>query len=79
MLKNVNVPNWLLEVTSGGLWGLMSHQSTTLCSGSQAILANINTEAQRRALAPSRNAPSSVFTDDGDKEASLIAVQAAPA
>ena len=39
----------------------------------------MNTEAQRRELAPSRKAASSVFTDVGDKEASLIAVQAAPA
>ena len=41
----------------------------------QVILANINTEAQRRALAASRKAASSVFADVGDEEASSIAVQ----
>ena len=45
----------------------------------QAILVNMNTEAQRRALATSRKAALSIFTDVGDKEASLIAVPAAPA
>ena len=45
----------------------------------QAISANMNTEAQRRALAASRKAASSVFTDVGDEEVSLIAVQTAPA
>ena len=44
----------------------------------QAISANMNTEAQKRALAVSRKAALSVFTDVGDDEASLIAVQAAP-
>ena len=38
----------------------------------------MNAEAQKRALAASRKAASSVFTDVGDDEASLIAVQAAP-
>ena len=42
----------------------------------QVILANMNTEAQRRALAASRKAASSVFADVGD-EVSLIAVQTA--
>ena len=45
----------------------------------QVISANMNTEAQRRALAASRKAASSVFTDVGDEEVSLIAVQTAPA
>ena len=44
----------------------------------QAISANMNTEAQKRALAASRKAASSVFTDVGDDEVSLIAVKAAP-
>ena len=44
----------------------------------QAISANMNAEPQKRALAASRKAASSVFTDVGDDEASLIAVQAAP-
>ena len=44
----------------------------------QAISANMNAEAQNRALAASRKAGSSVFTNVGDDEASLIAVQAAP-
>ena len=44
----------------------------------QAISANMNAEAQKRALAASRKAASSVFADVGDDEASLIAVQAAP-
>ena len=39
----------------------------------------MNTEAQKRALAASREAASSVFTDVGDDEASLIAVETAPA
>ena len=38
----------------------------------------MNAEAQKRALAASRKAASSVFTDVGDDEVSLIAVQAAP-
>ena len=38
----------------------------------------MNTEAQKRALAASRKAASSVFADFGDDEESLIAVQAAP-
>ena len=38
----------------------------------QAISANMNTEAQRRALAASRKAASSVFTDVGDDEVSSI-------
>ena len=44
----------------------------------QAISANMNAEAQKRALAASRKAASSVIADVGDDEASLIAVQAAP-
>ena len=39
----------------------------------------MNTEAQTRALAASRRAALSVFADVGNKEASLIAVQTAPA
>ena len=38
----------------------------------------MNAEAQNRALAASRKAASSVFTDVGDDEVSSIAVQAAP-
>ena len=45
----------------------------------QAILASMNLEAQQRALAASRKAASSVFTDAGDDEMSLIAVETAPA
>ena len=45
----------------------------------QVISANMDTEAQRRALATSRKAASSIFTDVGDEEASSIAVPAAPA
>ena len=44
-----------------------------------AISANMNTEAQRRALAASRKAALSIFADVGDNEESLIAVQTAPA
>ena len=44
----------------------------------QAISANVNTEAQKRALAASRKAALSVFTDVGDDEASLMAVKTAP-
>ena len=44
----------------------------------QAISVNMNAEAQKRALAAFRKAASSVFTDVGDDEASLMAVQAAP-
>ena len=40
----------------------------------QAISANINAEAQKRALAASRKAASSVSTDVGDDEVSSIAV-----
>ena len=45
----------------------------------QAISANMNTEAQKRALAASRKAASSVFADVGDDEVSSIAVKTAPA
>ena len=45
----------------------------------QAILVNMNTEAQRRALATSRKAASSVFADVGDEEAGSIAVPGASA
>ena len=38
----------------------------------------MNTEAQRRVLAASRKAASSVLTDVGDDEASSIAVETAP-
>ena len=38
----------------------------------------MNTEAQKRALAASRKAASSVFADVGDNEVSLIAVETAP-
>ena len=38
----------------------------------------MSAEAQKGALAASRKAASSVFTDIGDDEASLIAVKAAP-
>ena len=44
----------------------------------QAISANMNAKAQKRALAASRKAALSVFADVGDDEASSIAVQAAP-
>ena len=45
----------------------------------QAISSNMNTKAQKRALAASRKAASSVFTDVGDDEASSIAVKTTPA
>ena len=45
----------------------------------QAVSANMNTEAQKRALAASRKVASSVFTDVVDDEASSIAVKTAPA
>ena len=44
----------------------------------QVISANMNTEAQRRALAAPGKAASSVFTDVRDDEVSLIAVKTAP-
>ena len=44
----------------------------------QGISTTMNTEAQKRALAASRKAASSVFTDVGDGEVSLIAVKTAP-
>ena len=44
----------------------------------QAISANMNVEAQKRALVAFRKAASSVFTDVGDDEESLIAAEAAP-
>ena len=44
----------------------------------QAISTNINIEAQKRVLAASRRAASSVFTDVGDNEVNLIAVKTAP-
>ena len=44
----------------------------------QAISANVNVEAQRRALAALQKAASSVFTDVGDDEGSSNVVEAAP-
>ena len=44
----------------------------------QAISANMNAEAQRRALAASQKAASSVFADEGDDEGSSNVVKAAP-
>ena len=38
----------------------------------------MNREAQRRALAASRKAASSIFADVGDEEVSSIAVETAP-
>ena len=46
--------------------------------GLQAISANMNTEAQKRALAASSKAASSVFADVGDDEVHSIAVETAP-
>ena len=43
----------------------------------QAIYANMNAEAEKRAFAASRKDASSVFADVGDDEVSSIAVQAA--
>ena len=45
----------------------------------KAILANMNPEAQQRALAASRKAASLVFADAGDDEMSLIAIKTAQA
>ena len=44
----------------------------------QAISTNMNAEAQKRALAASRKAASSVFTDVGDDEDSSAVAKAAP-
>ena len=44
----------------------------------QAISTNMNAEVQKWALAASRKAASSVFTDVGDDEESSIAAKAAP-
>ena len=44
----------------------------------QEISTNMNKEGQRRALAASRKAASSVFTDVGDDEVNSIAVKTAP-
>ena len=49
----------------------------TSCDGFRQS-ANMNTEAQKRALVASRKAASLVFTDVGDDEESLIAAEAAP-
>ena len=43
-----------------------------------AISANMNAEAQRRALAALQKAASSVFANEGDVEGSLNMVKAAP-
>ena len=45
----------------------------------QAIFANMNPEAQQRALVASRKAAPSIFADAGDDEVSLMAVRTAPA
>ena len=45
----------------------------------QAVLANMNLKAQRRAPSASRKAASSVFADAGDDKMSLIAVKTVPA
>ena len=45
----------------------------------QTISANMNTEAQKRALAASRKAASSEFADVGDDKDSSVAAEAAPA
>ena len=45
----------------------------------QAISANMNAEAQKRALAASRKAASFVFADVGDDEESSIAAETASA
>ena len=45
----------------------------------QAISANMNVEAQKRALAASRKAASFAFVDVEDDEESSIAAEAAPA
>ena len=45
----------------------------------QAISANMNAEAQKRALVTSRKADSSVFADVGDDEDSSVIAEAAPA
>ena len=44
----------------------------------QAISANMNTEAQKRALAASRKAALSVFANVGDDEVSSIAAKTTP-
>ena len=44
----------------------------------QEISANMNAEAQKRALPASRKADSSVLADVGDDEESLVAAEATP-
>ena len=44
----------------------------------QVISANMNAEAQRKALSASWKAASSVFTDEGDDGESLNVVKVAP-
>ena len=44
----------------------------------QAISANMNAEAQKRALSASRKAASSMFADEGDYEGNLNVIEAAP-
>ena len=45
----------------------------------QAISANMNLEAQERALVVSRKAASHVFTDAGDDKVSSMTIKTAPA
>ena len=57
----------------------MLHQLNNFVQWFQVITVNMNAEAQKRALAASRKAPSSVFTDIGDDdETGSIAVPAPP-
>ena len=61
-----------------GLAGTDVAQINHFVSWFQTISANMNAEAQRRALSASWKATSSVFTDEGDDKGSLNVVEAAP-
>ena len=60
-------------------WQELMRADQQLCVMVSGNLCNMNTEAQKRALAASRKAASSVFADVGDNEDSSIAAGAAPA
>ena len=71
-----------MQIIAGGdvrrVVGTIAALINNLVHWFKAISANMNPEAQRT-LAASRKAASSVFTDAGDDEMSLIAVKTAPA
>ena len=71
-----------IELTGGGdarrLAGTDAAPINHFVRWFQAISVNMNVEAQKRALAASRKAASSVFADVGDDEESPIAAEATP-